>query len=214
MACNGDYDDELFTLNLDDLINLWLPSNELIGEDADDDVVPMEFVNENVSDCGGARDEADETFCVQPVSTKILQEVFADMNVNNEVLLPSRIDCSAHSFNSIGKTDSFNALKSDTLYASQYISVFKKLNKIWAVNSTRLGRETFDHYLNQRKILKPHRIRWNRIYDAVSSFQIYSISLWKFLIYFAIYILKYSIEYFRIDNEHSFFGSDCTGHRL
>lgn len=113
-------------------------------------------------------DEEDDGFRVQPMSTEILQEVAAELDMNDDVLLPSRIDCSAHTFNSIGKTDSFNALKSDTLYASQYISVFKKLNTIWATNSTRLGRETFDHYLNKRKILKPRRIRWNRIYDAVS----------------------------------------------
>lgn len=68
----------------------------------------------------------------------------------------------------IGKTDAFNAVRKNQTYAAGYITVFKTLNKIWKMNSSRSGRETFLHYLKGYKIEKPHRIRWNQIFDAVS----------------------------------------------
>lgn len=161
----SDSDEELFHLNFDDLKNVWCPVNELIDDDV---IVPIEIPtsNEIVFD---SDDESNETFRIHPVPNDILQQVVNDLSENSDIMLPSRIDCSAHGFNSIGRTDSFNALKTDSLYASRYISVFKKLNAIWKLNSTRLGRETFDMYLEGYKIQKPHRIRWNRIYDAVSN---------------------------------------------
>lgn len=168
-------DEELFQLDLTDLQNLWCPVGELTTES---DVVPLKIPESNESanisdsdDDNGAgettEDGSHETFRIHPIPDKIIQQIVADLNEHSAVMLPSRIDCCAHAFNSIGRTDSFDALKSDQLYASRYISVFKKLNVIWNKYSTRLGREIFDSYLNGQKIQKPHRIRWNRIYDAV-----------------------------------------------
>lgn len=163
----NDADEELFHLDFDDLNNVWCPANELIDDD-DDGIIPIKIPN-SMSDFNfDEHDESDEIFRVHPVADDILEQVVNDLSENSSIKLPSRVDCSAHGFNSIGRTDSYNALKNDSSYATRYISVFKKLNTIWKSNSSRLGREMFDSYLNGHKIQKPHRIRWNRIYDAVS----------------------------------------------
>lgn len=99
---------------------------------------------------------------VIPLADSISNVLDPSISVN----LPSRSSCAAHTLNLIGKVDSFKAL-SDKDYRNQYVTVFSKLNMIWKHSSTRLGREIFKRYLNDRIILKPHRIRWNRIYDAV-----------------------------------------------
>lgn len=86
---------------------------------------------------------------------------------NTDVPLPSQIKCSPHSLNLIGKTDSFFALL-DEHYNEVYTRVFTKLNVIWAaLTSSRKNSELVEECIGQ-KLLKPHRIRWNRIYDAVS----------------------------------------------
>lgn len=80
---------------------------------------------------------------------------------SDDVPLPSRVECSAHTLNLIGKTDSFEALLNDK-YGDTYGRVFTKLNMIWSSStSSRNNGEMFDKYLD-RKLIKPHRIRWNR----------------------------------------------------
>lgn len=160
----GGFDEELFHLDLADLTNQWCPSSELIDDDVAD-VMPIEFPHSD--DADGDTDFSVENFAIELVPSEILEHVVDDHTKENAVLLPSRIDCCAHAFNSIGRTDSFNALRDDAVYAARYISVFKKLNAIWKMNSTRNGREVFVSYLKKHKIQKPHRIRWNRIFDAV-----------------------------------------------
>lgn len=159
------FDEELFHLDLNDLENMWCPINELIDENDD-----IAMANEGQTMNVDADYSNDESFRIGEIPNNVLEQVVDDINGNSVVMLPSRVDCSAHGFNSVGRNDSFDAMQTDELYATRYISVFKKLNKIWKMNSTRLGRETFDAYLNGHKIQKPHRIRWNRIYDAVNSF--------------------------------------------
>lgn len=91
----------------------------------------------------------------------------------NDVPLPSQIKCSAHSLNLLGKTDSFNALFDDK-YCDVYGEVFTKLNVIWAMStSSRANSESVEKYL-VRKLKKPHRIRWNSIYDSVTFFLVKS----------------------------------------
>lgn len=165
--------DMLFQLDLDDLSNMWCPSEELILNPATD-IVPL-TANANANDNYNSSDDDDDEaatrnqtdgFQVQKMPDEIIGRVVE--NTENVVLLPNRIDCGAHSLNLVGKVDAFDALNSNSEYSRQYVSVFTKLNEIWRVNSTRLGRETFQLYMNKKSILKPHRIRWNRIYDAVS----------------------------------------------
>lgn len=154
-------DEELFQMDFDDLNAKWCPANELFNDDSA--VMPLDGPDDSIENS----DVSNDCFHTAGLPDQIVEKVVDDLD--EVVMLPSRIDCSSHNLNSIGKTDSFNALKSDHLYSSQYISVFKKLNAIWKSNSTRLGRETFNNFLGDFKIIKPHRIRWNRIYDAVSS---------------------------------------------
>lgn len=156
-------DDELFHIDMDDLNSMWCPANELLN-DSTDNVMPLEV---NIDESESDTTELDENFQTESLPDDIIQKVIDNRNVDFAAMLPSRVDCSAHNFNLVGKVDSFKALD-DKLYAARYISVFKKLNAIWKMNSTRRGRETFDHYLQNHKIHKPHRIRWNRIYYAVS----------------------------------------------
>lgn len=160
--------------NLNDLENAWCPAEDLINGNAD--VVPLsaaasmaanddDYDSDEDSDSGNDSSATDETGSIRIVNMK-------DANLENvidpsmSINLPSKIDCGAHTLNLIGKVDSFNAM-SDREYSTQYVAVFSKLNSIWKHSSTRKGRELFTRYLNGKVILKPNRIRWNRIYDAV-----------------------------------------------
>lgn len=87
-----------------------------------------------------------------------------DMDDLDGVKLPSQVKCSAHTLNLLGKTDSFNALLDDE-YCNIYGEVFTKLNVIWSSTSGR-GSDLTKTYLD-RQLLKPHKIRWNCIYDSV-----------------------------------------------
>lgn len=88
-------------------------------------------------------------------------------NENLDYLLPDRIDCSSHLFDKIGKIDSFNAVLNED-YCDIYTKVMDKLNLIWNVTQSRLKLELFEKY-TECKLVKPHRIRWNKLYDAVST---------------------------------------------
>lgn len=158
----------LFQLDFDDLENIWCTSDEL-AIDSTVGVVPLTAAgtenNNSDSDDDGDTNESD--FKISEMPSHITQKIIDDTSAI--VLLSNRIDCGAHTLNLIGKTDAFDALKNVT-YQQQYVSVFTKLNQIWHVNSTRLGRETFHKYLRDKTIQKPHRIRWNRIYDSLTKF--------------------------------------------
>lgn len=151
MAAIDENDEELFQIDLSDLRNVWCPANEF----AEDDVMPINGEDDDQQ----SDDESNETFRIGTIPNEIVQSVVDDLEDNSVAFLPNRIDCSAHALNLVGRKDPFHALKSDELYAARYISVFKKLNAIWRISSTRLGRETFDYYLDRYKIQKPHRIR-------------------------------------------------------
>lgn len=177
LLAGSEGDNELWHINFDDLNDIWCRAEELIQSDAAE--IPLSSPDESSSRTVNAgfveesqSEHGDSGFRIIPLPENMTKEVIQDVNMI--AMLPSRIDCSAHEFNSIGRTDSFAALRNDQTYANQYIAVFRKLNGIWKMNSTRLGRETFNRYLNGRKIQKPHRIRWNRIYDAVCTVYILS----------------------------------------
>lgn len=90
-----------------------------------------------------------------------------DLANTNTAYLPIRIACAAHTLNLVGKTDSFNALL-DNDYAEMYFDVIKKLNAIWKFSTNSRKRVELVEKILKRRIVKPHRIRWNRIHDAVS----------------------------------------------
>lgn len=79
--------------------------------------------------------------------------VYGDRDVNDTSRLPPRVACSAHTLNLIAKSDSFDALLDES-----YSTTYYRSNSNADVVAEIL----------ERKITKPHRIRWNKIYDAVS----------------------------------------------
>lgn len=168
-----EHSEMLFQLDLDDLSNIWCSADE----------IPSSFETVPLTSNEAEDDDPDTDggFTINRMPSNIIGHVVDDPT--NIVHLPNRIDCSAHTFNLIGKVDSFKALQSHSVYSRQYVAVFTKLNEIWRVNSTRLGRETFKKYLKDKTILKPHRIRWNRIYDAVNS------------LYFCLWFANVAYEY-------------------
>lgn len=99
--------------------------------------------------------------------TELLFTVNEILTENLDVPLPTRVDCSSHLFDKIGKIDSFNAVL-DGNYCDIYTKVMGKLNLIWNVTQSRLNWELFEKYA-ECKLVKPHRIRWNKLYDAVSA---------------------------------------------
>lgn len=175
MATVDDDENAFFQLDLNDLASAWCPTGEFL-QNSSDNVMPLtaaaaakaaaETPNTNTN-----YDESDDE-CDFDEMGSIRINNLPDQHLKNildpaiDINLPSRISCAAHTLNLIGKLDSFNAL-ADQEYSERYISVFTKLNLIWKHASTRLGRELFARYLNGKVIYKPHRIRWNRIYDAV-----------------------------------------------
>lgn len=84
--------------------------------------------------------------------------------------LPNRSICNPHTLSLIGKTDLFNALL-DEDFANQYFDTFERVNQLWnAANKSNKNVQIVIQWIG-KKIRKPHRLRWNRIFEAVCSFQ-------------------------------------------
>lgn len=80
--------------------------------------------------------------------------------------LPNRSICNAHTLSLIGKNDLFEALSNED-FANQYFETFEKVNKLWnAANKTKANVKIVKQWIG-KKIRPPHKLRWNRIYDAV-----------------------------------------------
>lgn len=80
--------------------------------------------------------------------------------------LPIRLKCAAHCLNSVGKTDAVKALNNPQ-YAKLYCKVMAKLNLLWKYCGHRKKAELIKTYIG-KVLLRPHRIRWNALYDSVS----------------------------------------------
>lgn len=174
-----DEDEEaFFQLNLDDMESAWCRQCDVLPN-PDVDVVPMsraaaacsttEHSNSSNSDSDPdthapthSKDNGMGSIRLRNIAEAHLENV---LDPNIAIKMPSRIGCAAHSLNLIGKLDAMD----DEEYSERYMSVFGILNSIWKVCGTRQGRETFAKYLNGTIIYKPHRIRWNRIFDAVKN---------------------------------------------
>lgn len=79
----------------------------------------------------------------------------------------NRIGCSSHMLDKVGKKDALKA-NVNKAYAAMYDRVFATLNTIWAQKDSRLSAEIFTRTTG-RKLIGPHRIRWLKTYDAVST---------------------------------------------
>lgn len=145
----------LINLSEDDIID----DDNLIEEEISD----MLAIPAHEYDDTHYEDDSESAFTVKEILTG-----------NLDVLLPTRVDCSSHLIDKIGKIDSFNAVL-DEDYCDIYTKVMNKLNLIWAVTQSRLKLELFEKY-TECKLVKPHRIRWNKLSDAVGvpKFNFYS----------------------------------------
>lgn len=160
-------DDEIEPMDIEnDTVLEMVPRDEYVDQsDEHFDFFAQRFVNDD-------DDNDDENIALHDLNEfeQILAKEIesADCETNTK-FLSIRISCAAHTLNLIGKVDSFHALAVDD-YASEYFSVMKTLNTIWQKTDgkSRKNQEMVERYL-KRRIYKPHRIRWNRIYDAVSS---------------------------------------------
>lgn len=124
---NDLFDDEdvLFQCDLDELTDMWCPSNELLNSWID--VVPLSRTENDDSSSDDDFDDSvaeNDVFRIQKMPETIIRDVVDD--VNSAALLPSRIECTAHTFNLIGKNDAFDALDGQNEYSHQYVSAFTK----------------------------------------------------------------------------------------
>lgn len=86
-----------------------------------------------------------------------------------EFPLPSRTICNPHTLNLVGKNDLFEALSNED-FANQYFETFERVNQLWnTANKSNNNVQTVRKLIG-KKIQKPHKLRWNRIYDAVRFF--------------------------------------------
>lgn len=90
---------------------------------------------------------------------------------DKEQLLPIRIKCAAHTLNLIGKIDAVKAL-ADKSYARAYLQAVSKLNLLWKYCGYRKNCEIIKKYVG-KVILRPHKIRWNALYNSVSRKQFF-----------------------------------------
>lgn len=149
---------------------LWPFDDQIENEEIDDDdIVPLASLanDEEISEAQlnhflAAIDKMgneDDEICVQMVD---LQSVDEDPIEE----LPIRIQCGAHSLNSLCKNDAHYALKSSAAYRATYVIVFRKLNQLWKNILQKRGGETIRKYLG-KNLIRPHKIRWTSIYDSV-----------------------------------------------
>lgn len=80
----------------------------------------------------------------------------------------NRIDCSAHKADKLASIDAATALNDDPDYAAVHKSVFDKVHKIWSIKESRINAEHFKK-ITGKNIFGPHRIRWLKMHEAVSS---------------------------------------------
>lgn len=156
---DDDYDDNDF-----DVVEM-VPSSEFI-QAGSANVLPLTLADVGNDSITTANSEAIRLHDVQDIENVVASELELHLGEESKNFLPIRIACAPHTLNLVGKTDSYNALL-DEEYASVYMGVMAKLNCLWTTSTrSRKNSEVVEKYL-KREIKKPHRIRWNRIYDAV-----------------------------------------------
>lgn len=139
----------------------------IIEADFDSDIDEEEFMDfEAIPDSGCQNSNNVNSNTNGSDSCFIVSDIISDEALIEDTELPTRIDCGAHLLDKIGKKDSFDAVLDDE-YCDKYTNVMDKLNLIWNVTQSRLRIEIFEKHA-ECKLIKPHRIRWNKLYDAVS----------------------------------------------
>lgn len=130
----------------------------------------------------------------------VIRELFEGDEYRNNQFLPNmnRISCSSHLMDKLGSKD-VEFAKHDPIYAAIHKRVFDKLEKIWALKSSRLSSEVFFRH-TQRKLIGPHRIRWLKTFDAVRTlfdycFLNFFFRMFYFCNFFVILTIKFINEF-------------------
>lgn len=121
-------------------------------EEADTDVVYKGDLPKNANHVDNS------SFVIHDMEEILGRRILGKMN---------RIDCSAHKTDKLASIDAATALDNDPDYAIIHTSVFDKLTRIWALKESRLCAESFKQ-ITGKSIIGPHRIRWLKMYEAVS----------------------------------------------
>lgn len=90
----------------------------------------------------------------------------------------NRIACAAHKLDKLGSKDALKA-RNDSTYKEIHDRAFNILERIWALKASRLSAEVF-YRSTGKKLVGPHRIRWMKTFDAVSTR--YSHTVLEFLV--------------------------------
>lgn len=133
----------------------------------------------SVSENSNSNENDDHRFRLLPTGIDFQQ--FAVGEEDSDTLLPIRIKCAAHSLNLVGKTDAVKAL-TDKPYAQIYCQAISKLNLLWKYCGSRKKSEAIKSYVG-KVLVRPHNIRWNALYDNVSS-QFFKFKLCDFDLHF------------------------------
>ena len=110
----------------------------------------------------------------------------------------NRIACSSHRLEKIGRIDSEKATD-DPDYKKIHDRAFKVLHQIWDQKNSRINAEFFFTTTGKR-LIGPHRIRWNKTYDAVSASGPVPLSVVvHFFIFFSIVLRKSFLFQFQFE---------------
>lgn len=123
---------------------------------------------EEYVECGPNVVETDGLIASSTEKTSAINEeesiIFPE--VLDTTVLPNRITCSCHNFNLIGTKDSSEA-QNDRLYSKQYVSSFRKLNKLWNKTQRSKTSETIQQNLHC-SLGRPGNTRWNSVHTSVN----------------------------------------------
>lgn len=144
-----------------------------------------EFGQSTANDIDNSSSYQNDESGIQLLPTEIDFRQFSADEGDENTLLPIRIKCAAHSLNLVGKTDAVKAL-SDKSYAQIYCQAISKLNLFWKFCGCRKNSEAIKSYVG-KVLVRPHNIRWNALYDKVSSecivykFETFNLLIFNFL---------------------------------
>lgn len=130
------------------------PDSDSDDEMGDDQFINLDENERNFTANSSAAIDASDCFRIEELPTSL-----GKMN---------RIDCAAHMMDKLGKKDALNA-SNDACYSDLYDRTFGKLESIWNVKESRLNAEIFTRKTG-RKMIRPHRIRWLKTWEAVSKY--------------------------------------------
>lgn len=160
---------------------------ETIDNDSsiDDDDLCSNSEYDQIESCTQNENAVVESIEIFPIPTgEQLEDIRSDLDINlyetsskkvdeccllplNDLVLPNRMDCLSHGLNIVATTHASKAMK-NIPYTNKYFSALRKINRLWYLCNFRLPSEKMKAFLGFN-IRKPNKIKWNYLYDNVSS---------------------------------------------